>query len=349
MSENKEVMFSLSKEDLAAGKFTKEIDGRRVTLALMPSDVHDPSELSGYLAGYKPFQFRADEVSPVVLVENDSDKYRTFSADDAFDVSTVKTNAAADPAMVDPSSSLATYAVTERALGCFIPQQTLNQKGNNYDPRMAASRKCATKILLDREIDAMALVGTNTNWDASVRTALAAGYNWNGGVSSDPIRDLNDAIQKSWQPVTHVVMNDKIFSAFLRHDSVKDYIKLVRGDAAALGLPGGGYGQRDIEIPGLPRIMVVSSKNKSGTSLTYTLGDVAVLATIPANVPMDGETVASSYSFRVRGESGTGWEVREYNAEHKGSRGGLVVVVAMGDVAAMTANKAGGIITGVYA
>ena len=58
--------------------------GERVTLALQPSDVHDRTELPTYLAGYRPGQFRADEASKIILVDNDQGKRRDFSSDDAF-------------------------------------------------------------------------------------------------------------------------------------------------------------------------------------------------------------------------------------------------------------------------
>ena len=43
--------------------------GERYSLTLQPSDVHSAEELATYLAGYKPFDFRADEASPPILTE----------------------------------------------------------------------------------------------------------------------------------------------------------------------------------------------------------------------------------------------------------------------------------------
>ena len=77
-----QVTFNAAEDITLNGKSYKA--GQRVTLALDPADVHDPTEMSEYLAGYRPFEYRADEVSEPVLVDNDSDKYRTFSGDDAF-------------------------------------------------------------------------------------------------------------------------------------------------------------------------------------------------------------------------------------------------------------------------
>lgn len=324
--------------------------GERVTLELKPSDVHDPTELPTYLAGYKPFGYRADEVSPPVLVDNDEDKYRTFSSDDAFRAVNVKSAGTAAIPEVDPQSSLTAYKVIDRFIGSFIPKQTESQTGNNYQPRMAAGRRCRRAIDLDREIDVMTLIGTSTNFAAGQRTA--AGTAWDG--AGDPIKDLQTAIEKSAQPVSSIWFNQKVAHAFLRNDNVKDHMRQMLGDQAMsggltqLGMANGV--SVDFVIPGLPPFHVVASKvkNETTSALDYNLGDVAALLTVPPGIPEDGEEIATTYTFRRRGPSGTGYEAREFEIEDRGPLGGTMVVVSVADVAVITANNAGGIVTGVH-
>ena len=322
--------------------------GERVTLALQPADVHDPTELPTYLAGYRNFQYRADEASPPVLVDNYSDKYRTFNSDDAFRLVDPLNSIQGKVQEVDPDSSLATYTCRDRALGSFVPAQTESQTGNNYQPRMAASRRAMNGILLWRDKEVWDLLGATGSWDASVVTP--AGTAWDTGTP-DPIKNVQDAIEKSAQPVTGIWMNQAAANAFLRSDKVRDQMRQMIGDnapnaaMASINSQMGG----DFVIPGLPPFHVTSAKYKNETTsaLDYTLGKVAVLVTIPQGVPMDGEDVASSYTWRVRQEAGTGLVSREFFIEDRGPHGGTMVVVTVADDPTMTSTIAGGLITGV--
>jgi hypothetical protein len=327
--------------------------GQRVNLELTPQDVHDPTEIPTYLAGYRPFGFRADEMSPIVLVDNDEDKYRTFSADDTFMPVDVKGATTGPIPEVDPKTTLATYKVVDRFVGSFISRITESQRGNAYAPnaRMAAARRCRRAIDLDREIDVMTLLGTSANWAAAVRTAATNA--WTDTTNGTPIADTQAAIEKSNQPVTGVWMNQKVAHTFLRHPEVKDQMRQMMGDQAATNVASqiamlAAEGRAaDFVIPGFPPFHVVASKYNNGSAITYVLGDVVVLVTRPPGVPQDGEEIASSYTFRRRGPSGVGFTSREFVVEGRGPEGGVMVVVACADIAVFTSNVAGGIITGV--
>jgi hypothetical protein len=328
--------------------------GERVSLELQPSDVHDPTELPTYLAGFRPFGFRGDEASPPVLVDNDEDKFRQFSSDDAFKVVDVKGSTGGAVPEVDPKTSLTPFKVVERFVGAFVPRQTELATGNNYQPRMAAARRARWAIELDREIDVWALLGLTTSFAAAQRLALGGTQNWDGGSDSDPIRDLHTAIEASAQMVTDLWMNQKVANAMLRHDKVRDHMRQMLGDSApnaAIGsVASAGRVNADFVIPGLPPVHVAAGKqlNETTSVLDYILGDVVVLVGRPPGVPTDGEEIATSYTFRRRGPSGVGFEVREFTLENRGPLGGTMMVVSMADIAVMTGNSVGGIISGVH-
>ncbi len=327
--------------------------GQRVTLALEPSDVHDPTELPTYLAGYRPFMYRAEEMSMPILVDNDQDKFRNFNSDDAFRRVDVKGSTQGATPEVDPSTTLNTYKVEERYIGSFVPKQTELQTGNNYRPIMAAARRCKRALMLDHEIDVCSLLGTIAGWDASVQTPAA--NTWDS-LTGTPIADVQTAVEASSQPVTEVWMNQKVAHAFLRNANVRDQMRQMYGDdnVQRIGEAVNSAGQfdraADFFIPGLPPIKVVASKvlNETTGALDYCLPDVAVLLTKPPGVPDDGEEIATSYTWRRRGPSGTGIEVREFFVEQRGPHGGTMIVVATADIPMFTANNAGGIITGVH-
>jgi hypothetical protein len=338
-------------EDSVHGK-----KGQRVNLALHPSDVHDPTEMPTYLAGYSPFAYRGDEASPVVLVDKDTDKHRDFSSDDTFRRIDVKGADDSNVPEVDPSSALTQYTVVNRYIGSFIPQQTESNAGANYQPRRVAGRKCKNALYLDREIDVWTLLGTNTNWASANRVALGATEYWNGGSTGDPIKAIHTLMEAASQPVTGLWANQKVMNTFIRHDKVKDHMRQFFGDAAVASIAGAiatasesGAMPVDFAIPGLPPFHVAAAKVKSESTgaLGYILGDVMVGTHSPPGIPQDAEDIASSYTFRRRGPSGVGFEVREFRVEGRGPLGGTMLVVSMADVAQFISNTAGGIITAI--
>jgi len=336
--------------------------GTRVNLELTPSDLHEPTEIPTYLAGYRPWEMRADECSPALLVDNDEDKFRSFSESDAFEPVNVKRATTAAIPEIDPRSSLSSYKVVDRFVGSFVPWHVENQGGSAYAPRMAAARRCARAILLDRELDVLGSAGllpTSANWDSTVVTTLAAGFEWlkiaTGveGASSHPIKNIQDQIELSHQPVSKILMNQAVAHAFLRHSKVVTHMRQYLGDAnadavarslnASASTTGGS--NTDIVIPGLPPIMVSSAKYKNTSgNLVYVMPNVCVLLTVPPGQPTDGEEIATSYTFRRRGPSGTGFDSREFHVEGRGPHGGTMVVVSMADKAVMTGNNCGGLI-----
>ena len=322
--------------------------GQLVTLALTPSDVHDPTELPTYLAGYKPFPFRGDEVSPVVLVDHDEEKFRTFDEDDAFQQVVVKGAIQGAIPEVDPRSSLTPYKVVDRFVGSFIPDVTEQNATGRYRPRQAAMKRCQRAIQLDREVDVMTLVDTGANWTAANTVTLAAGQKWNGGPDSDPITDLQDRIVASAQPVTDTWFNQQVAFDFLKHPLVRDHMRQMLGDGAAPNALGAvkdaGNSMVDFTIPGFPPFHVIASKVKNETTLAkdYCLGGDTILTTRPPGTPEDGEEIATTYTFRRRGNAEVGYETREFRIEGRGPKGGTMVVVCMADIAMMTGTNVGG-------
>jgi hypothetical protein len=330
---------------------TALMGGRRVNLALAPGDVAIPEEIPTYLAGYKPFQFRADEVSPYVLVNKSEDQYRTFSSDDTFRAVNVKASLQQKIPEIDPSSSLTTYTTVDRLIGSFIPDRTEeNATGKLYRPRQVAAQRCKRALMLDREIDVWTMLTTNGNWAAANITDLTAGQKWNDGADSNPILDLQTAMEASAQEVTGIWMNRKVANAFIRHAYVREHMRQMLGDSAvdrSIGAvnsatPGATV---DFSIPGFPLFHVTSAKVKNETTaaLDYVLSNHTVLVTSVGGTPQDGEEIATTYTFRCKGRFGVGFDAREFRVEDRGN-GGTMVVCAMSDIAKMTGNNCGGLI-----
>jgi len=324
------------------GEVEAMVGDQRVTLTLTPSDVHDPSELPEYLFGYKPFKYRGTEMCPVVPVDKDTDKFRVFSSDNAFEHVEVKASIQSAPPEIDATSSLDDYTVVDRFIGGFIP--TVTEEQATYGVRTRTAARCADAIYLDMEIDITTLLGTNTNWNAAVRTA--AGNVWTDETLGTPVTDVMTAIEKSYQEVTGLWLNEKAAHIFLRHPQTKDHMRQFYGDNPPPIGQGGVI--TDFQIPGLPPFHVIKSRYLSSGTMTYCLGAVVVLISGPPTPPTDGMEIMSAATFRRKGANGTGWETREWFVNGRGPRGGNMVVVSEASNHKFVSTYAGGIITGIY-
>lgn len=339
-------------EDSPYGK-----QGETVMLALYPSDVHDPTEIPEYLAGYKNDEFWADDASPVLLRNTDNDKFRTFDEDDAFLMVDVKGSINGGIPEVDPKSALRPYAVVDRFVGSFVNSIT-EQNSTSYNVRQAAGKRCATALGLDREFDVFrTALGTLANWHSSVRYSTPAAEKWNGGASSDPIAALQTRIRASLSRPTDVYWNENVNDAFFNNPVVRDYIKMRIGDKGA-DIFMGQMAERSKEsmtfrVPGFIGInfhlCCAKYKLKSTDTPDYVLGNHVIMTRVPpAGVPRDGNDIATTYTYRRRGMSGRGWDSREFRVEGRGPQGGTMLVVAQADICLNTGTKVGGFIENAY-
>jgi hypothetical protein len=335
-------------EDSSLGRM-----GQVVTLALTPSDVHAPEEMDTYLAGYRPFAFRADEASKPVLVDKDEDLHRDFAANNAFRRVKVKSSLQKAVPEVDPESSLNKYHVIDRLAGSFIPDVTDKNATALYRPRQVAAERCKTALYLDREMDVWEMVTDPTKWHPNNQVALGPTTKWNGGANSNPISDLKMRIVASAQLITDIWLNQLVALEFLEHPLVRDYARAMVGDRGIADITGRVGDETsdvvDFRMPGLPPFHVCSSKvlNETTGELDFCLGNHVVLVTTPPGVPIDGESIATTHTFRRRGISGVGFESREFRLEDRGN-GGTMVVASMADIAVMTGNNCGGLLRNVW-
>ncbi len=328
-------------------------DGKPFQLSLTPTDVHQPEELSTFLQGYKAFPFRADEMSEVVKVDHDEDYYRTMSADNAFVHIPVKGSINGRIPMIDPESDLDRYKVQHSFLGTFVNKVTERNATKAYRPRQEAMKTIQTKLQLDREVDVIGMLTENTNWGTDQQELLGAGFQWNDGGSSNPVKDLQDRITDSDQPVTEIWISEAMKFVLLRHASVRDQMRQFLGDSPAAAQAAASedpFSMQDFVIPGIGRFKVSSAKKKNLTTgkveYIWPIGTVVLLTKSPGGV--DSESIATTKTFRTSGPQGTGYSTREFQLDAVGPEGGTVIVVYRADVPIMTGPNCGGIIEGAY-
>lgn len=323
--------------------------GQTIQLALSPGDVNIPEELETFLAGYKPFEFLSDMVSPPFLVDKSSDKYRIFDEDDAFEPADVETSTNARVKTVDPRSSLDDYRVKERALGTFISAAV--QAESTFDIKARGTARVMNVLNIDRELRLWTLLTTAGNW--ATANKLTPADLWTDPIDGDPIADLTSMLEASAQPLNMICMNDIAGHVFLRHPAVRDYLKVALGDTGLQGtLKDVALGQKHVRfrIPSLEAdILIAPARRKVSGVRQRILGNYVVGLRAPFDgIPTDAEDIKTVQTFRKKGASGTGFVVREYFVDEAGLEGGTMLVAGHAEDMVMLSDGCGFLISTVY-
>jgi hypothetical protein len=329
-------------------------EGEFVTLAVNPADVTNQTEvLDSYLGGYVPFGFAADMFSKVVIVGKEAGQRRDFSKENAFQRVDTKSGRDGKIREVDHKSELGSYRVQEYALATWIPWATENDAESLYNIRSAAGEMIMWKLALDREVRIFTSLTTVGNWGANNRTTLTTNFKWDNGSTKNPRLDLHNRLKASAQPVTDIGMNPDVAYYYLSDNEVRANMKQMLGDQAvddmiARAAQAGETGVETFKVPGLPPIHVLPAKvlNESTGNLDYIMPNDVLLVTNQPGVPRDGQRVATHWTFRHRGRSGTGVVTNEYIPQGRGLNSGTMFEAGFSDDSFFGSLIAGGLIKG---
>ena len=316
-------------------------------------DVHIQSGLPNFAGGYRNFKPIADMGSPPVLVNKQSDKYWIFSDKDAFQlVEPIMGAGGAQVPEVNPRLSNTPFSTVEFALGGFVPTQVEANADAPLKIRQATLKRVLIALLMRRELRVANLLTSASNWNSNNVVTLGAGFQWDGGGSSDPIKDLHGRIEQSLGEISGIIMAEPLWHSFQRNPAVQKYITYKVGAAP---IPGPEAMAGLLE---LPPIYVGRMKyySPNGGGLTFMWGTSCILIRQPDQMPPTSQDdIATSYTFRWNASSGLadgqasgGFVIREFFNQFRGSMGGSQIVAVHNDAEVMTSGLVGGLIAGAY-
>lgn len=336
-------------EGSAAGR-----EGELITLAVNPSDTSDQlKEIDTWLGGFENFGYLADQIAPVVLVDQEKARRRDFALENVFERVDTRTGRRGAINELEHMSETQPYETTEYALAAYIPYASEAEAVALYNVKLAHSQTISEKLALDREARVMDFMTTLANWEPGNRTTILAAGKWNGGASSDPLADLHARIRASAGRVTAIVMNEDAAFYFLAHPKVQAYMRQHMGDNAPspeLSRAPQAQAVTTFTLVGYPPIVVSAAKvlNKSTGALDPVLGPDVLLISQPPGVPVDGTKMATAVTFRTKGRSGTGWTSNEFIPQTGGGlEKGTMLEAGYKEVTFFGSNRCGGLIKSV--
>jgi len=337
----------------------KDKGGQLVTMDLGQADVHVDRTLASYAAGYKLQEGVADVASPPIMVPNASDKYWTWDKDDTFQlVQDISSSAGGAVKEISMRLSNTNFLTKQYALQAFVPTEVQANADTPLNPSLAAMRRIMNAMMLAREARVANLLRTQAS-HANV-TVLTGTTKWNGGAGSNPVQDIFTLVEASLQPITDIIMSERVAHDFVQNAAVQKYLAYKQSVPGLAHVPSDGSGSGGMgafsAMLGIPQIHIAAMKYKATASTyPYVWGDDVLLIHRLQGVPSDGQDIAASYTFRWSGgQVGDatvqgGFIVRSFFNPYRGPRGGQQIIVTMNDAEVMTSSAVSGLIVGAHA
>lgn len=323
-----------------------------------PSDVHIPSAIPNVAMGYQNFPYMADYLMPVVMVNKQTNRFFKFAKEDAFQRAAPIENMGGSVPEITPRLGSDSYSCIGRAIAGFALTETTANQDAPLNIQMAITNRLVSALKNEREIRALGVLRTSSNWATANYIALTSGYQWGNlsglggaGENSDPVADLHNIINASAGIITGIGMSGLAYRAFSRNPAVRSYI------AYKSNLPGIPSPQEFAATLQLPPFFVIESRVTSSTgALAYTMGpDVVLFRDPPQMPPRTQDDIATAYTLRwdapVSGEAGAGagplsggFIVRTFFEQQRGALGGQKTVVTHFDAETITSPYIGGLI-----
>lgn len=308
-----------------------DASGRLVKMDLGTGDVHLEVPLANYATGYKMDGGVADRVSPIVMVDKQSDKFWQWDKDDAFEQAfDIVNTPGANPTEITPRQSSTRYETVQRALATFLPSEVEANADNALMLAMRYMSRPMYALMLAREKRVADMCMTAASYATAYKKTLSASEKWNGGSGSDPIANIHERMEAPLKPIKYMVMNERVYNAFQRNAQVQKY---VASKTNVKPLQNNLSSKEWSAILELPEIIVAKQKYKTPSGYDYIFPNSVALFHLPEKMPPMGEPISWN-TFRWKGGTTAegvtvegGFAVRSFFNQYRGAAGGRQIIV----------------------
>lgn len=315
------------------------------------SNVHTASILTNFAIDYgvNSDQAIADFAAPVVLVDKASNTYYTYSKNNRYrSVTALLAAEGASIPEVGPEISTDTYTTAPYGLSTFIAQGVEANADAGVNPRMRAMNRIMNVMTMERERRCVSALMNSTTFASYYSTLTTTNY-WADGVSSDPLADINTAVESSLAPINRMILSQKGWNRFVKNAQVAKYGLSV---ATALDLSPQAIMARlgHPEIQPLIGKMKGESTTTGTTTIDYLWDDDCLFAYVPQGNSIEDVPTARTFRWLKDGmsrESG-GFRIREWEVPDRGQDGGRKLAVVVNEVVKVTAADTGYLFLNIY-
>jgi hypothetical protein len=203
-------------------------------------------------------------------------------------------------------------------------------------------------MTMERERRCVSALMNSTTFASYYSTLTTTNY-WADGVSSDPLADINTAVESSLAPINRMILSQKGWNRFVKNAQVAKYGLSV---ATALDLSPQAIMARlgHPEIQPLIGKMKGESTTTGTTTIDYLWDDDCLFAYVPQGNSIEDVPTARTFRWLKDGmsrESG-GFRIREWEVPDRGQDGGRKLAVVVNEVVKVTAADTGYLFLNIY-
>ncbi|RIK92483.1 MAG: phage capsid protein [Proteobacteria bacterium] len=196
----------------------------------MPAPFPVDPHLTGISIAYKNADYIADAVLPRVYVGKESFKYWLYNLGEGFTIPNTRVGRKSEPNQVEFSATEATASTDDYALDDLIPQSDIDNAPANHDPKARAVQGITDLVMLDREVRTAGLVFAAANYNAANKATLAGNDQWSDFVNSDPVEDIETALNACLARPNIAVFGQETWSVLRRHPTIIKAVNRSSGD-----------------------------------------------------------------------------------------------------------------------
>lgn len=278
---------------------------------MRPSQVHTNKALENISVAYMPQGLVAQDISPTVGVEKESDIYYVYSKDNLRIPSTIW----ADGDVVNRSVlnlSTATYTLARHGLDDLVTDRQVDNADKAVKPQIDMTEALTGQIKLRWEFDLFSIINTITNW--ANKTSLSSTQAWAQNTTlSNPITFVDSATtsirRRSGTKANTIVLSDSTFKAAKEHVSITDRIKYTSAESVTPALLATLFNVEKV-------VVSTAVRNAGEEGLTDSLVDIATDTAFVCYVERNPglKKPSAFYSFVKQGNTNP-FRVRTYRDE----------------------------------
>lgn len=192
------------------------------------------AEYSAIAIAVRPQNFIADIVLPRYASGTKAFEYVVDETGDAFRLDDVEMGRTSRANQIEAVGQTKTARVRDRGLEAVTPVDEIDEAMSSrspWDPEPRNVEIVAARMHLAREEKARDLYQDDANF-ATTRV-LAGNSQWSDFTNSDPLANIQDAIDGMLLPPTHLVCSEAVWSKLRRHPRI---VRAVRGTDADEGI-----------------------------------------------------------------------------------------------------------------
>jgi len=279
----------------------------------LPSAVHIDQALTNFSLAYMQSadNFIARQVFPAVPVDNQTDKYYTFTKNDWFRDEAKKRGPGTESAGSGYNLSNASYSCDVYAVHKDLNDQTLANADAQLRSEANAARFVTQRMLLKHEIEWTSTFFTTSVWGTDV-TGGTDFTLWSNYTTSKPLVDVQTGVKTilkntGMEPNTLVLGYD-VYSSLLNHPDFVDRLRGITTERVGTSLMAGLFG--------IPRVLIckaVKATNIEGetAAMDFVQGKHASLMYVDPNPGLETATAGMTFVWRgaTDGQMGMGADV----------------------------------------